>query len=189
MPLCALAVHQLRYYLAFGGQAPVRLSRDGHAYLSTIEPFALLCCALALGGLIGGLARAWQSPSATEPASPRLLRLWAACAVTLLVIYCAQELLEGLFAPGHPAGIAGIVGHGGWIAAPVAALIGAALAATLKMAQTLIDLTVRVQLRRRGQDVPAPARRQSPRTTRDWRLDPQSGVAAGRAPPLALARR
>ena len=38
MPAAALAVHQLRYALAFGDGAPQALSAQGHAYLTSIAP-------------------------------------------------------------------------------------------------------------------------------------------------------
>jgi hypothetical protein len=185
MPLCALAVHQARYYLAFGAHAPAQLARDGHAYLGTIEPFVLLAAALALGGFVGKLARAWQSAHRTTPRHRNSTRLWATCALVLLALYCGQELCEGMFAAGHPAGLAGIVGHGGWVAIPLAVLVGGALAATLQFAHTLIELAARRADRRRrraGAPTPLPHIADS---RADWRLDPRSGVVAGRAPPLA----
>jgi hypothetical protein len=92
MPLCALAVHQGRYYLAFGSRAGARLNRDGHAYLSSVEPFALLAAALALGCLIGRLARAWQRPERPVRRAHGSVRVWAICALALFGLYCAQEL-------------------------------------------------------------------------------------------------
>jgi hypothetical protein len=185
MPLCALTLHQARYYLAFGAHAPVQLSRDGHAYLSTVEPLVLLAAALALGGFVGKLARTWQSANSTIPRHRNWTRLWATCALVLLALYCGQELCEGLFAAGHPAGLAGIVGHGGWIAIPLALLVGGALAATLRVAQALIGLATRSGARRRRDAAAPTSLRRTARGGADWRLDPRSGVVAGRAPPLA----
>ena len=101
MPLAALAVHQGRYYLAFGADTPARLLRDGHSYLGSVVPFVVLSAALALGVLAGRLARAWQGVgaggrSAVATPHPRsTLRIWALISVLLLVLYCAQELTEG----------------------------------------------------------------------------------------------
>ena len=89
LPLCALAVHQLRFYVAFGRDAPMWLARDGHAYLSTVEPIVLLIAALAVGGLVGRLARAWQQggePGGVAPRRGRLLRIWALCTVVLFAL-------------------------------------------------------------------------------------------------------
>jgi hypothetical protein len=192
MPLCVLGVHQLRFYLAFGDHAAGRLAREGHGYISAFEPFALLAAAIALGGGVGRLARAWQrdDPDASAPRLDHerrrtLVRTWLLCAGALLAAYCAQELLEGAFAPGHPAGLAGIFASGGWIAIPVAVVIGGALAACLKLAETLGRLIGRHRATR-----PATPESGRPRVglrAPDWKLDPASGVAAGRAPPSSFS--
>jgi hypothetical protein len=185
MPVCALAVHQLRYYLAFGAQSSARLARDGHAYLGLAEPLVLFVTALAAGAFVGRLARAWTLGRASS-GRLRPLRVWWACATVLIAIYCGQELFEGAVFAGHPAGLAGIVGHGGWIALPLAALIAAGLSALLRVGEALVDLVVRLA----GRRVPGRARETGPlcRTgpALDWRLDPAAGVSAGRAPPLSV---
>jgi hypothetical protein len=190
LPLGILAVHQLRFQLAFGGDAAGRLAREGHGYLATVEPFVLLAAAIAAGAFIGRLARAWQTgdgapdaPSARRP----MLRAWALCAAALLAAYCAQELLEGVFAAGHPGGLAGVFGAGGWLAVPLAALIGAALAAALRVADTLIAAAARAGRALRPLTHLASGHRPQPSLASDWRLDPASGVAAGRAPPPDLS--
>jgi hypothetical protein len=191
MPLGVLAVHQLRFYLAFGDGTPSRLAREGHGYISAFEPVALLAAAVALGGVVGRLARAWQQRcpdgSARRPDPERtrrtLLRTWLLCTVALLAAYCAQELLEGAFAAGHPAGVAGVLGGGGWIAIPVAALVGGALCAALKLADTLVALVTR-RLAAHRPKLTAP-RRGRGSIGADWKLDPAAGVTAGRAPPLS----
>lgn len=183
MPLATLAVHQLRYYLIFGAHGPARLARDGHAYLSIVEPLVLLVAAMALGAFIGRLTRTWSGEANPERPEQRLLRTWLVCALVLFALYCGQELTEGMFAPGHAAGVAGVLGHGGLIAAPLAALLGAVLTLALRTADTLLALAAH---RRRAHRGPAPASAPlSPRpgSTRDWRLDPASGVVTGRAPP------
>ncbi len=187
LPLCALVVHQLRFYLAFGRDAPMWLAREGHAYMSTAEPIALLIAALAVGGFVGRLARAWQNGG--EPATGRrrgrLLRVWALCAVVLFAFYCGQEMIEGALATGHPAGLAGILGHGGWLAAPLAMLVAAALAATLRVAGSLVALFSRTR-RHPGRPLTTLGPRHAAPDLLDWRLDPRAGVAAGRAPPLVI---
>jgi hypothetical protein len=103
------------------------------------------------------------------------------CTVLLVAMYCGQELCESLFAPGHPVGLAGVFGHGGWIALPAAAAVGAALATALRVTQTLIELAA-LSHAARARVRPAQLRRPAPAIS-DWRLEPRSGVAAGRAPP------
>lgn len=186
LPLGVLAVHQLRFQLAFGSAAAARLAREGHGYLATVEPFALLAAAIAAGAFIGRLARAWHTDQggSTAGSSRRpMLRSWALCAAALLATYCAQELLEGVFAAGHPAGLAGVFGGGGWLAVPLAALIGAALATALRVADTLIRAVARATATAHPRATRTSQRRSQPRRENDWRLDPASGVAAGRAPP------
>ena len=193
-------MHQLRYYLAFGDQTGERLARDGHAYLVSIEPLVFVAAVLAVGGFVGRLAGAWEHPEpdrehATDspdrepvPAGPgrrRALGLWLLCAGVLFAVYCGQELLEGLFATGHPGGLAGVLGHGGWLAAPVAVVVGATLAAALRIAEALVSLAGRGGARRRPnpRPGPGPALRRGIDAS-DWRIKPSSGVGAGRAPPL-----
>jgi hypothetical protein len=185
LPLGVLAVHQLRFQLAFGSAAAARLAREGHGYLALLEPFALLAVVIAAGALIGRLARAWQTGG--EPTRSSLLRSWALCAVALLAAYCAQELLEGIFAAGHPGGLAGVFGAGGWLAVPLAALVGAALAVALRIADTLVRSAAQAGHALRLTTPHGSMHRPPPTLGSDWRLDPASGVAAGRAPPARLS--
>lgn len=190
MPLAAMTVHQLRYYLVFGPHAGGRLAREGHAYLATVEPFVLLVATLAVGAFVGRLARAWAGPeqaanrSRATPGS-RLLWTWLLCACALLALYCGQELAEGALATGHPAGVAGIVGHGGFIALPLAALVGGLLALALRTAEALVAFAARRAAESRRPPVEGPSPAPIPLRLPDWRLEPQSGVVAGRAPPPA----
>jgi hypothetical protein len=121
--LGALAVHQLRYELAFGDHAGQVLAADGHSYLAGILPplvavsvATVLAATLvrALAGRDSGAVALWQ----------RALLY----AVALLAVFTSQELIEGALAAGHPAGVAGVLGAGGWLAIPIALLIGFAAA-------------------------------------------------------------
>ncbi len=183
MPLSALAVHQLRYYVAFGAGAGSRLARDGHAYLSTAAPLFALAAAIAVGTLVGAAARAWQSGVPGRPRRLSVLRLWLLCVAALVCIYCVQELLESGFVSSHPGGLAGVFGSGGWIALPAAGLVAGALCLALKLSEALLVLASR-QHRVRRTTLDAGAPRLRPGWARPRRLLPQSGLAAGRAPPL-----
>ena len=107
--------------------------------------------------------------------------LWLAGWAALVLIYATQETLEALLATGHPAGVAGVFGHGGWWA----------------------SRGCRCGPRRRGASArraDAPARRATARrVTRRARTNvfapidaaaaavkPMARAAAGRAPPLGL---
>ncbi len=74
----------------------------------------------------------------------------------MLGVYVLQEFLEGLLATGHPAGLAGIFGYGGWWAIPAAAAIGLVLAALLHGARWVLDGVA--QRHDRAASAPAPVR-------------------------------
>jgi len=192
MPLAVLAVHQGRYFLAFGTHTPARLLRDGHAYLGSDVPFAVLGAALTLGVLAGGLARAWQGQNgvrcSTGPSAPRscsTLRIWALLALILFGLYCAQELTEGALATGHAGGLAGVLGSGGWLAVPLAIVVAGLLTLLLRGGEALIELLSAMRARRQAGGGLTVRRILTP-SRADWRLAAACGVSAGRAPPVAL---
>jgi len=195
MPICALAVHQLRFYVAFGRHAPATLSREGHGYFQVAEPAIVLLATLALGWFAGRLALACSARTQRRRAAGRsgrapsrggILRTWLVCALLLFAIYCCQELFEGFFSPGHPSGIAGVLGQGGWTAAPISLLIGAALTIALRVADHLLGAAERRAAPVWRSAASGTTDHRGPRTA-DWRLDPRAGVTAGRAPPAALS--
>ena len=49
MPPAAFAVHQLRYWLAFGGHAGLALEQRGHMYMHSVAPWLALLVAIAVG--------------------------------------------------------------------------------------------------------------------------------------------
>jgi hypothetical protein len=188
LPLAALAVHQLRYALAFGAEAPQRLADQGHAYLGSVEALAVVLCAVAGGGFLTRLAGAWCGRA--EPGSRRLglVRLWLVSAVALTTVYAGQELLEGFLVAGHPPGVEGVLGHGGWLALPLSLAIGGVVALLLRGAQAVLAYVRRVAALRRAPQAPAPGARVRPAAVVLRRRDPLAGAAAGRAPPVrALA--
>jgi hypothetical protein len=102
--------------------------------------------------------------------------------VSLFATYAAQEWLEGAFAAGHPAGLAGVVGHGGLWALPLSAVFGAVVAALLRLAAAAVELVSRA-IRARILAAPAVVRLPAPVAVR---RSPLAGGSAGRAPPVAL---
>lgn len=128
LSFAALAVHELRYLLAYGDRASEALARQGHAYLSDLGG-ALITVLLAT--LLATLLASALAPPARRPgqaarsAFPRTTALYA---IALLAIFCAQELTEGVVAAGHPAGLAAVLAHGGLLAVPLALAAGAACA-------------------------------------------------------------
>ena len=128
LPLAAFVVHQIRYLGGYGHEVDDALAAQGHSYLT----FALPIVVSIGGGVVGAaLVRASLGRSAQRRAAPSLLRRWLACAFALIVIFSAQELLEGALVAAHPAGIDAVLGHGGWIVLPAAIALGGLLALLL----------------------------------------------------------
>lgn len=128
LPAAALLVHQLRYSLTYGGQASNELAGTGHAYLGTAVPWVVMLTALGVG-VFAARRRVGAQRS--------LAQRWAGAFLALVVLFALQETLEGLFATGHPGGFAGVFGHGGWWALPVAAVVALVLALLLRVADVL----------------------------------------------------
>jgi hypothetical protein len=131
LPPAALAVHQLRYFLAYGRGASAELQHTGHSYLHSVVPWLVVLVALAIGSFLRSLGRTLGGRQSASRRAASFTGLWLACATCLVCIFACQELLEGLFASGHPTGIAGIFGYGGWWSIPAAVCVGLVLAACL----------------------------------------------------------
>src|SRR5581483_12089280 len=65
MPAAAFAVHQLRYWLAFGSQAGAELERQGHSYLHSVAPWIVFLIAVAVGAFLRALGRAFGGQRTT----------------------------------------------------------------------------------------------------------------------------
>jgi hypothetical protein len=185
MPAAVLAVHQLRFQLAFGSHAGGKLASEGHQYLGALMPLAAMLVAIAAGLFLASLTRAWRRGGGSgsgEGANAPLVRVGLLAAATLLVIYCGQESLEGLLSAGHPEGIAGIFGEGGIWALPLSLALGFLVALCLRVA----EVAIRWAAARRA---PGGARRSpAPRVPRPAdallaAIEPLAGAGAGRAPP------
>ena len=172
-PAAAFAVHQLRYLLAFGGGATLELQRQGHSYLHSLVPWIVLLIGLAVGAFVSALGRAMTGQRSAPRFGISLLGLWLTCSLCLVAIYAAQELLEGMFLTGHPAGLVGIFGYGGWWAIPASVCVGLVLAALLHGARWVLDEVS-------ARWAPPPVRRRL--TGRGLR---PAGVALPRLAPLA----
>jgi hypothetical protein len=129
MPPAAFAVHQLRYWLAFGGHAGLFLNRQGHLYLHSLAPWLALAVAVAIGAFLQALGRALGGECSRSRYTLSFTALWLLCAGALVAVYATQELLEGLLATGHPAGLVGVFGYGGCWSVPAALAVGLVLAA------------------------------------------------------------
>jgi hypothetical protein len=129
MPAAAFAVHQLRYWLAFGSRATAELQVQGHSYLHSVVPWIVVLIAASVGAFLQALGRAFSGQSSVSRFTISFTGLWLLCAAGLVGIYVCQEFLEGLFLAGHPAGLIGIFGYGGWWAVPASLAVGLVLAA------------------------------------------------------------
>ena len=176
VPIAAFAVHQLRYLLAFGAGASAELQRQGHSYLHSVVPWLVLAIGLSAGAFLSSLGRALSGQTTVPRYGLSLIGLWLTCSACLLAIYASQEFLEGLFATGHPAGLAGIFGYGGWWAIPAALCVGLVLAALLHGARWLLHEVASAGAPARASGRSRAARRRAPVHA----LLPRPGAAGAR---------
>jgi hypothetical protein len=182
MPGAAFAVHQLRYWLAFGNRAAVVLQAQGHSYLHSVVPWIVVLIALSAGIFLQALGRAFAGYCSVPRYSLSFGALWLLCAACLVAIYVSQELLEGLLATGHPAGLVGVFGYGGWWSVPAALAVGLVLAAVFHGARWVL----RDVSRRFARGARARSGRTQVRVPRDVLLPrpaPLAGGWSGRGPP------
>jgi hypothetical protein len=183
VPAGALAVHQLRYWLAFGSNATAELRVQGHSYLHSLVPWIVLLIAISVGVFLRALGRALGGRCSLPRRTLSFAALWLVCTACLVAIYVCQESLEGLFATGHPGGLIGIFGYGGWWSVPAALAVGLVLAAALHGARWVL----REVAQRRRPPVGSPRRRvAATRAPRDLvlpRLQPLADGWSDRGPP------
>lgn len=183
MPAGAFAVHQLRYWLAYGSHAAAELQQQGHSYLHSVVPWIVLLMALSAGAFLVALGRAFGGRSSLPRHSLSMATLWLLCSACLLAIYVSQEALEGLFATGHPGGLAGIFGYGGWWSIPAAVAVGLVLTAAFHGAHQVLQVVAARWARR----VPPASRRPERARARRAVLLPAPAPLAdgwsGRGPP------
>lgn len=184
MPAAAFAVHQLRYLLAYGSGAGAQLQRSGHSYLHSVVPWIVLLVALACGGFLAALGRAVAGHRSMPRFCASLLGLWLACAACLVAIFAAQEFLEGLFATGHPAGLAGIFGFGGWWSIPAALCVGLVLAVLFHGARWVLDEVAHRSARARPPRAAGVVSVRRPSDALVPRLAPLADGFSGRGPPV-----
>jgi hypothetical protein len=180
----AFALHQLRYLLAYGSGSHHELAAQGHAYLTAVAPLVAVVLLLVAADVLTRITGA--RPGGPGEAPPSLRRLWAVAAGFLFSAYCFQESLEGLFASGHPGGVAGVLGHGGWVAGPLAIVIGFVVALALRAADRAIALAAEPPLRVARPRPPLSLASFIP-SRRGWRRPAVRRLRA-RAPPIASIR-
>lgn len=173
----AFAVHQLRFVIAYGGDASRVLHEPGHEYL----PFAAAAAGvlLLLGGVQFAFSLARCAHGAVAPGrTPAGVRVtWGQSAATLIAIYVAQESLEGAFTPGHP-----VWAHGGWIVVPLAITFGLVVALVLAGAHRALEEVARRAATMHERRAPEP-RAARPRAAARPPLDALARHLGSRAPP------
>ncbi len=179
------ALHEGRYRLAFGRHASEALGRSGHGYLHLVGPVLAVLLALLAGVALARLARG--VPRGPRRVMPFAL-LWGVCAVAVALIFCVQELTEGVLAGGHPSGLSAVLGEDGWLFAPLAICVGGLVALGLRGADAAQDLVAEVIA---GVGDRAQLRPSRPGSVRPAdRSGPRGSVLAlrigGRAPPAVL---
>ena len=179
----ALAVHQLRYLIGYGHHSGEVLAGQGHGYLSFVSRAVVVLAALAIVGFLGRLLKASRGP-VSEAVLPRRRRLWALGAGALIFMYGLQEGLEGQIERGHPSGLVGIFGHGGWIAIPLAIAVAGLIALLLRGAEAAIEQTAREARHRAAPSTDLRAPLPAPALNAP---NPLAGHLAGRGPPLVSA--
>lgn len=180
MPAAAFAVHQLRYALAYGTHAKAALAAQGHTYLHSLVPWLVVMLAVGLSAFVRRAAHALRTGDTGGFTRRSWATLWAATGGGLLVIYVVQESLEAFFASGHPNGVAGVFGHGGWWALPATAIVSFLVVAALRLGRSIVRAVGRLAPRRyRSPLVPHVV----PRSLVLVPARPLARSAAGRAPP------
>jgi hypothetical protein len=182
VPAAAMAVHQLRYSLAYGSQASAELTAQGHSYLHSLVPWMILGIGAALSSFLRRAARAARTGEAGSFARLSAPVLWALTSGLLVVVYAMQEGLEELFSAGHPTGATGIVGNGGWWAVPASAAVAVLVVALLRLGRAVLRLAARRAPRGL---VARPRSLRLPLAPALAVAAPLASAAAGRAPPVA----
>jgi hypothetical protein len=170
----ALMLHELRFLLAPDPHA----AEAGHAYMALAAPAVAALIAAACAAFALALAR---GAGRVDPAPPSFARVWIGASSALAATYSIQELLEGMLAAGHPAGLAAVVGHGGWIGLVLSLGLGVVVALVLRGAHAVLARP-RGALPRRRELPPRPLR---PPVRTSAALDAVARHLAGRGPPLA----
>ncbi len=111
-------------------------------------PWIVLLIALTVGAFLRAAGRALAGHRSLPRYTLSLAGLWVLCSAALVAIYVSQEFLEGLFATGHPGGLAGIFAYGGWWSIPAAMAVGLVLAALFHGARWVLDEVVHRRARR-----------------------------------------
>jgi hypothetical protein len=180
VPAAALAVHQIRYSLAYGSRANAQLAAQGHSYLHSLAPWAVLALGIGATLFLRRVAATLATGDTGHPRHRSFAALWSLSALGLLAVYSLQETLESFLSSGHPGGVAGVFGHGGLWAVPASAAVGFVVALVLRAGRVVLDAAAR-----NAPELPRlrPLLLPVPVGVRPAMVRPLARAAAGRAPP------
>jgi hypothetical protein len=194
LPVATVAVHQLRYVLAYGSRAGHYLVAQGDAYVESMVPglVLLLCVCAAMALLeVWRVARGrGRERAAKARAAVRLSVLWAGAAAALLLAYVGQETLEVLLGSAHVSVLVQAFGDGGWWAGPAAILVGLAWALLARGARAVLELAAGRARRSRRRWPEAGPLAMPPSRVVAVLAPPSSPLSrrlAGRGPPFRLS--
>jgi hypothetical protein len=182
IPAAALVVHQARYTLAYGVRANAELAAQGHSYLHSLVPWTVLALGIGASLFLRRLARAARTGESGAFTRLSATALWSVTTCGLIAIYVVQETLEALTFSGHPAGVSGVLGHGGWYAVPAAAAVALGVVALLRVGRAVLRLAAQYSTRPARLDAP---NLRLPSSVALVAATPLALAAAGRAPPFA----
>ena len=185
IPAASLVVHQLRYTLAYGTRANAELAAQGHSYLYSLVPWFVFALGIGLALFLRRAAHALRTGDAGVATRLSAPAIWLLAWTGLLLIYAIQELLEGVLASGHPGGVGGVLGHGGWWAVPVAAVVAVVVTLFLRVARAVL----RIAAAARPRLWPLASRLAAPAESVLVAPAPLARAYAGRAPPRSLPAR
>ncbi len=181
----AVAVHELRYLIGHHGEAAESISSGGHAYLAVLAPTVGVVLFLLLVDFALRLVQAVRGGLRASAPIPPFRPLSAAASGCLVASYGLQEFLEAVLATGQPPSVAVVVGHGGWLAVPLAIAIGTLIALLLRGAEVVIARVARGA--RANQSRVRPSSVGPPSFTHWPPLDVVARFLAARGPPPASA--
>jgi hypothetical protein len=179
----SLLVHELRYAIEYGAGTGHVLAYQGHSYLPFAEALVAVMWICACLRFALSLRRAGRT-EAVRPI-PAMRALWASASAALIAVYSVQEAIEGALSAGHPGGLLGIYGNGGWSALLIAAVVGGVIALLVRGSHRALVL---LAARRHAQPRRRAERGRWPSWSSSAPLRRRPIIAAhlaGRAPPAA----
>ncbi|HEY5197467.1 MAG TPA: hypothetical protein VIJ51_10625 [Solirubrobacteraceae bacterium] len=182
-PAGVLAVHELRYVLAYGSHAGRELTAHGDTYVGSGALVAGLLLVVPISALVIGVRRARRGLPGGRLSALAPWQSWLAWSLLLIAGFVALEGIEMIFESEHPDGFAGVFGGGGWWAAPAAGAVAALFTLLRRGARALVRRVARRWCERPLRAATSVSLPRAAGRGRRPRPAPLAGRAAGRAPP------